>query len=130
MNTPNWIQKSIELYNQGKKDDAMDVIFNTIDDMLWLPQNSPCSLNSLAKLVNQGIDSNKPIETAAKELNEILAQPFILELPSDLLLGVITITRSARHWLPSRKDLCAKAKIVFDSRNQNGEALLKYLDIP
>ena len=85
-------------------DRALDLVFSTIDDLCI----------------------NKDYET----VNRILALPGLPSLPTDLLLGVITITRHYRHRLPNRAALCVKAREVFNSRGEPGDLLMKNLDLP
>ena len=99
---PPWLTDAVHAEASGRVDDALDLIFNQLD----------------------GLCEDSDFET----VNAVLALPGLTQLSTDLLLGVITVTRNYRLNLPNRKALCAKARDVFAARGEHGD-LLANLDI-
>ena len=100
-----WLRDAEKLAAQGNVDSALDVIYN-----------------NLYRLQHDA----KRYEF----VNQILELPCLLQLQSDLLLGVITITRNYGQHLPSRKALCLRAREVFLQRGEDADALMANLNVP
>ncbi len=64
------------------------------------------------------------------EVDAMLADPRVLDMPTDFILGYVTITRAYRRQLAQRGTLCAGARRVFAERGEDADELMANLDIP
>ncbi len=63
------------------------------------------------------------------EVEAMLADPRVLDMPTDFILGYLTITRGYRRQLGQRQILLLGARRVFTERGEDANALLANLAI-
>lgn len=85
-------------------DNGLDLIYSTLDDL--------CRVGRF------------------DEVDAFLAEPRVLDLPTDFILGYLTITRGYRRQLAQRTALMAGARRVFTERGEDVDDLLANLDTP
>jgi len=97
-----WLAKSAELYRSGKREESLDIIFDSIDDML--------------------------LESKFEDCDKILAEISVAELANPQLLTVLTATAPAKERLPSRQALVKRVKLTLNERGGNASRLLAGLE--
>jgi hypothetical protein len=97
-----WIEKSIELYESGRKEESLDVIFDTIDEMLLALKFDECDL-ALSRL---------PVEN----------------LSNAQLLTVLTATLGAKEHLPNRSAFVNRVRAQLKRWNADVSSLLAGLE--
>ena len=100
--TIDWLARSIELYQAGKKEESLDVIFDTIDDMLLASRFDDC--------------------------DAILTETSVAELSNPQLLTLLTATAAAKDRLPGRQALIGRVKLVLEERGGDASRLLAGLE--
>jgi hypothetical protein len=98
----NWIAKSIELYRAEKREESLDVIFDSIDEML--------------------------LESKFAECDAALSETPVDELSNAQLLTFLTATVAAREHLPSRNRFVGRVKSVLKQREADAPRLLAGLE--
>lgn len=99
-----WLHTAIALEALGNGDTALDEVYLHVDD--WCMR---------------GMEDR---------LNDLMADPVMLTLSTDLLLGILTASRGYRSMLPNRAALCKTAHALFTQRGEDADDLLRNLDIP
>jgi hypothetical protein len=97
-----WITKSMELYQAGKKEESLDVIFDTIDEMLLASKFNEC---------DRGL-SEIPVE----------------EISNAQLLTVLTATIAAKERLSNRNELVRRVRLELERRGADAFRLLSGLE--
>jgi hypothetical protein len=97
-----WIWKSNDLYRSGRKEEALDLIFDAIDDML--------------------------LASKFRECDSALSRISVDDLSNSQLLTVLTATIAARDRLPFRKALLNRAKLELERRGADAPRLLAGLE--
>jgi hypothetical protein len=95
---PTWLSEAISLHQAGKPDAALDLVYRHIDTNLWDKSNSPFLLKNLVNLGKRkgDVPAFEPFRT---ELDGLLGQSSIYDIPLDLLLGIMIVARSAQNSL-------------------------------
>ncbi|MHA1948338.1 MAG: hypothetical protein ACW987_00605 [Candidatus Thorarchaeota archaeon] len=104
---PKWLSEAIELENQGDEDQGLDIIFDIIDD--------------------SHLDGK--FEEVDFLLHCLSTTSQIKDIPTDCLLGILSITGPAKPKLPSRPAFVEEARLIFKSRPEieDADVLLKHL---
>ena len=97
-----WIAKSNTLYRTERKEEALDLIFDSIDDML--------------------------LAEKFRECDDALSRILIEDLSNSQLLTVLTATLPAKSRLPRRGTFFSRAKAVLDRRGAHASRLLAGLE--
>ncbi len=97
-----WIQQSVELYKTGRKEESLDVIFDTIDEMLLASKFDECDL-ALSKI---------PVNN----------------LSNAQLLTILTATLAAKEHLSNRRSLVDRVKKQLARRGADVTGLMMGLD--
>jgi hypothetical protein len=100
--SPEWIEECIRFELQGERERSLDVLFDTIDEMLLASQFTECDR----------CISSMPVERLAN------AQ----------LLTILTATAGAKEHLPSRRGFYRKTRELFAFRGADVDALLVGLE--
>jgi hypothetical protein len=95
------INKAIELMERNQPDAALDVLYDATLDRLMVGNY--------------------------QEVNTELDHPFIYSLDTDLLIGLLTTTRSYKNKLSNRPSFYEKVRKTLDDRGEHKE-LLRYLE--
>jgi hypothetical protein len=96
------LKQVAQLEKDGKVDDAIDIVFGWIDDLL---------------LDGQFI-----------EVDEILKSVDTVGVSTDTLLTLLTVTLAASHKLVHRRDFFRKVRRVLNDRKHNERGLLDGLE--
>lgn len=99
---PSWLLESIELQKKGLTEEAIDTIYERLDDLLC--EHNYYEVDSCF----QRMDSDK--------------------IPLDILLSVLTVTAHASDELPNRGLFFARAKKALSQRGELEEGLLDGLE--
>ena len=99
---PHWLIRAEALIGEDHVNDALDLVYDQIDEL--------CQRGKF------------------DEVDDILRLEALLDLNTDILLSIVTVTYSYRSHLPSRSTLCARARGIFRARGENAEELLKGWD--
>jgi hypothetical protein len=97
-----WIETSVRLNDQGKKEESLDIIFDTIDDML--------------------------LESKFEECDAALMQAPVEELSNPQMLTFLTATAPAKDRLPSREAFVYRVKLALKERGADSSRLLAGLE--
>jgi hypothetical protein len=97
-----WISQSVELYQHGKKEESLDIIFDFIDDMLLSSRFSDC--------------------------DRLLLQLSVEDLSNPQLLTVLTATLAAKEHLASRATFVDRVKSELGRRGADASRLLAGLE--
>ena len=100
-NWPQWLTDAVSLENAGREDEALDLVYRNVDELLRNGQFND-------------------VETLIREVN-------VDDLPTDVMLGILSITLSARGHLPSRTRFVNQARILLGWRGEDVSFLLKGL---
>lgn len=98
-----WLRLAESVERRGDVDGALDIIYDHINDLC---------IGGHFDLVNR-----------------LLEHTFVHLLQTDLLLGILTASRSYRGHLPARKALCENARDILIERGEDAGSVLKYIDI-
>jgi len=100
-NTFSWIERSIELQRAGEIEQALDVIFDNLDELLQSSKYEQCSFALASLPVGRLTDAQ--------------------------LLTALTATAPARHQLPGRKPFFSRVERTLTARGVDVERLLSGL---
>jgi hypothetical protein len=97
-----WVSQSIELYQSGKKEESLDIIFDFIDEMLLSSKFNDC--------------------------DKALLQLSVEELSNPQLLTVLTATLAAKEHLANRATFVDRVKSQLERRGADASRLLAGLE--
>lgn len=97
-----FMDETRQLDETGRTDDALDLLFDAIDEMMWNDRFG--------------------------ELDSLIAGLDASEYSIDVLLGVLTATLPAKERLPARPKLYEDIETVLDRRDQLEDGLLAGLE--
>ena len=93
-----WLEQAVLLHRRGERAQALDIVYDAVDDLLS--------------------------EGEFKQVNSLLNEVYVENLPSELLLGLLTITLAASPKLVGRSSFYAKVWYFLERVGEPADEIL------